>query len=475
MNEDLKARLRAAALPLYLAGVRDLLFEGVPKAFVASIEADAPPLFTVRRDLARLAEEHLRSRQPDPLQIWLGNALELTRDLARPVDVFEEALAAVREQAGLAARLAVPGTLDGLLAAAEPLADWTGGELLAAYVRSAPVGWQNAFHAKLGRPPADLLHEMAWRLQDLDAEANLLLAFGLQLADLAGAAERHDQGRALRAWCDDLRRCGASLPPGAQPPDAPGPSRWLVLRVAPDGPGPPWRVQAWLVDAPDAQVPWSLARHDQLIHDAEAADLDALRAHLDDALDAAYERDVVGSGFAIHLVLPLALIEVPADCWCPADGPRLGRSHLVVVRSYERIYLRDRPWRRANAEWQRLCARERPPGSLARLPGDELPDPDEYARQLNLCPHAAFESPPGRARVEALLRAGAPIVLWPREACCARLDAVLSAADTVAAVHACRGEAPKAIPGHTGHHLSLLWDERDQQPADALLPLQPLS
>jgi 3',5'-cyclic AMP phosphodiesterase CpdA len=194
----------------------------------------------------------------------------------------------------------------------------------------------------------------------------------------------------------------------------------------------------------------------------------------------------VKGNLTLSLFVPVELLDHAADRWevdLGLESSLLGAEYKVLVRSWERAYSagcarivpkwRDR-WERLRMAPERAVCQYGPEhvsGDGAQLEG---PAEDPACAVLRFVPDSTEGVSPILRR---LLSQGIPVAIWPREAPRdeGRLRHFLDALSSKnplrlwrEEVWAFRREARASGQEHPGSHLTLLWDDPNKLPPDAL-------
>ncbi len=245
-----------------------------------------------------------------------------------------------------------------------------------------------------------------------------------------------------------------------------------------------------------------------LLADDAPQHIDELPRQLEPVL-AALRTRLPQTQLGVEFILPNKLLAAPVDEWVVNRKP-LGLDHTVVVRSLDRMRYPDESSVRARwrSKWLQLQRVERSPAQLGLFAsqqqlesqgreGHDLPGclfldftpgttVQEFTPRL---PHGddalpgAAEPMPGSPRtgsgtsrevVTQLVRAGVPVMLWPRQNHARDVEQVYSLTRTAGvnvlplSVHELRRERSRSGTGvgsnGPGPGLSLLWDDPDRFP-----------
>jgi len=264
----------------------------------------------------------------------------------------------------------------------------------------------------------------------------------------------------------------------------------ILVRIAPTAtPESTWRVHAWAYTGND---PESLLGAEGLAMAPDRAG--DLVAQLVDAMEA---REFDPAITSISFLVPCALANAPVDQWqLPreiADDPPLGATHLVSMRSLDRLGRHPIVRRRYKAAWTEFA--ERASSAMRIVAKEDAPPPDvvcgqwvdaAFARDAQLPSKLAersvrcvlFSQAPTAgdlAALAAVLQTTVPVVLWPRDPAIPydeleqAVRAVVEAgtvADLPRRMREHRAEALAAGASPVGRHLAFLWDDADYVPPD---------
>jgi hypothetical protein len=250
-----------------------------------------------------------------------------------------------------------------------------------------------------------------------------------------------------------------------------------------------WRVHAWSFTGADSEP---LFESQGRIF--EANDAGEVVAVLTEVMQA---RQFLPSATSIAFLVPLQLACAPIDQWrLPpeiANDPPLGDSHVVVVRSLDRLQKHRIVQQRYKQAWSSLLAQAK---AAFRLVAEGAPPPqdavsgmfvdiatacgDSLAAVLTksgVCCVVLKEAPsPGAlAHLKAVLDTSVPVILWYRNGA-APFDAVVEPAlrdllekgelmDLPTRLRDYRAAQPGAADA-PGRHVTLLWDNADYLPPD---------
>lgn len=264
----------------------------------------------------------------------------------------------------------------------------------------------------------------------------------------------------------------------------------ILVRIATGGtPNAPWRVHAW---AYRDKEPESLlgAEGIDLASGAEGE----LVASLVEAMEA---REFDPTITSLSFLVPCALANAPVDQWqLPreiADDPPLGATHLVSVRSLDRLSLHRINRQRWKAAWTALV--EQGASELRILTPGAPPPPNAVygewvddatarggalssalaARSVRCVLLSQAPTTQDLAVLAAVFRTPVPIVLWARDPAIpfAELEHAVrtlveagTVADLPRRIREHRAHSLAAGASRVGRHLSLLWDDADYLPPD---------
>ena len=260
----------------------------------------------------------------------------------------------------------------------------------------------------------------------------------------------------------------------------------IALRSVPDT---TWRVHAWAYTGND---PESLLGAEGV--DVAAGAEEDLVVALVEAMEARSFDPAITS---LSFLVPCALANAPVDQWrLPreiADDPPLGATHLVSIRSLDRLEGHPIVRRRYKTAWTELIEHGE---SVLRIltPGAPPPpnavygawiDPatardgmlsNALAQQSVRCVLLSQAPTAGDVAVlSAVLKTPVPVVLWPRdpEIPFAQLELAVrgvvetgSVAELPRRVREHRAQALAAGASPIGRQLALLWDDADYVPPD---------
>lgn len=264
----------------------------------------------------------------------------------------------------------------------------------------------------------------------------------------------------------------------------------ILVRIAPTVTNEStWRVHAWAYTGSDPEC--LLGAEGVAMAPNGEGDLVAL---LVDAMEA---REFVPEITSISFLVPCALANAPVDQWqLPreiADDPPLGATHLVSMRSLDRLGRHPIVRRRYKAAWTEFT--ERASSALRIVAKEDAPPPgvvcgqwvdEAFARDAQLPSKLAersvrcvlFSQAPTAgdlAALAAVLQTTVPVVLWPRDPSIPydELEQAVRAmvedgtvADLPRRMREHRAKALAAGASPIGRHLAFLWDDADYVPPD---------
>ncbi len=264
----------------------------------------------------------------------------------------------------------------------------------------------------------------------------------------------------------------------------------VLVRIAPTAtPESGWRVHAWAYTGND---PVSLlgAEGVTMAPDGEGE----LVARLVDEMEG---REFDPAVTSLSFLVPVALANAPVDQWqLPreiANDPPLGATHLVSMRSLDRLRRHRIALRRYKTAWRELA--ERASSELRIVSKEDQPPPGVVCGQWVDAAFARDEQLPSKlaersvrcvllsqaptagdlAALEAVLQTTVPVVLWPRDPTIPydELEQAVRAmvedgtvADLPRRMREHRAKALAAGASPIGRHLAFLWDDADYVPPD---------
>ena len=183
----------------------------------------------------------------------------------------------------------------------------------------------------------------------------------------------------------------------------------------------------------------------------------------------------------VELFVPVDSLSCDADQWpleLDLETKPLGAEWRVVVRSLERAY--GGLCRRSHPKWRRYWTHGLSlPGRAARV-GTQAEVVGDVPQNVALFFAPARDEPGGGCSVlRNLIAAGVSIAVWPRKEGCENpshrelLEHLVSSMPVTGwreAVWRYRQEAARQQDrqGHPGTHLTMLWDDPNKLPPDAL-------
>ncbi|KFA89871.1 effector-associated domain EAD1-containing protein [Archangium violaceum] len=361
--------------------------------------------------------------------------------------------------------------------------------------QSVPPGWRPfpEFATDQAAAPLTLFSRLIDSLSSAHRQtdgSHPLLKFIAQLASTLSGTDASGTALAgtLRDWLLQ-NASGMTVPvPGA----APRRLRGLHLFVKCDsglrpsvGPEDPVSVTAWLWSIgmdrkPVSEIP-------ELILECTECPLSKVPERLTQIRKSARVLALLeeaGQQMSVEVCLRQNLLSMAVDSWRITVGRTpisLGFKHPVVVRSFERLYLRDsEDFRDILGEWQSKWDQLKMlPGTPAASPlqwiGPE--DTGESLVEKLMQPHVLCVVIPRSCEQEVLERsidAGAPAMLWLRqdgvtlEEAKRCLEPLVSGTLTELPTRVHTARQKTGEEGKLAKHLTLLWDDYDRQPPDVL-------
>ncbi|MEP7384464.1 MAG: SIR2 family protein [Gemmatimonadota bacterium] len=267
------------------------------------------------------------------------------------------------------------------------------------------------------------------------------------------------------------------------------PAHILVRIACTSTPSATWRAHAWAYTGND---PESLLGAEGL--ELRAGEEGDLVAALVEAMET---RDFDASITSLSFLLPCALANAPIDQWqLPreiADDPPLGATHLVAVRSLDRLGRHRIMRQRYKKAWVELTARAT---SFVRILTPGAPPPadalygawvDEAtacggmlsasltAQSVSCVLLAQAPTAEDLAYLSAVLDTPVPVVVWSRDSSIPYAQFELEVRGVVESgpvaelpqrMRQHRAQALAAGASPIGRHLALLWDDADYAPPD---------
>lgn len=310
---------------------------------------------------------------------------------------------------------------------------WQRETIALAYYRSAPYDWRSEFD---GNRSEDLVEFMVNRLATFHCEpgeAHPILRFGLHLMRLLSTSGAHEHTADLLDWFGrlaDERGVSASARKEMQTEVELDDLELHLVVVIERRADPAYdiAVSAWRVLVPLGKDHWSADDVERIegyhAFRCRSVDIQDIMTELLNRVQP--QRAKAENRLTIEAIAPLELLGCDVDCWRPDPEDTTmapyGAKHHVVVRSWERAYaVASTPGRQLglnemrfdwHEKWRQLsgnctratwaCTRDEAASGIA----EKLHAPGRASVALRFSPSGELHQ---------LIKAGAPIIVWPRE------------------------------------------------------------